>query len=134
MLSICTWKLEQLLDNYIGPNCHMSSWKEVFNSGIIITHQIQMRRYGLLVSCKVVAFIPLLFCCTLNCKGLQLISTKFIFDRWMKIHVNIIFVHLVTNELQTSCIGVVTIKLQYNCMELHLFLYIYMVPNTTSCN
>jgi hypothetical protein len=102
----------------------MSSCKEVFNSGIIVTHQIQMRRYGLLVSCKVVAFIPLLFVVPLVAKDLQLTSTKFIFDRWMKIHVYIIFIHLVANELQTNCIGVVTIKLQYNCMELHVFLFV----------
>jgi len=84
-----------------------------------------MRRYGSLVSYKVVAFIPLIFVVPLVAKELQLTSTIFIFDRWMKIHVNIIFVHLVANELQTSCIGVVTIKLQYNCMELHVFLYVY---------
>jgi len=81
--------------------------------------------YGSLVSCKVVDFIPLLFVVPLIAKEMQLTSTKFIFDRWMKFHVNIIFVHLVAKELQTSCIGVVTIELQYNCMELHVFLYVY---------
>jgi hypothetical protein len=72
-----------------------------------------MPRYGLLVSCKVIAFIPLLFVVPLVAKELQLTSAKFIFDRWMKIHVDLIFVNLVVNELQ------------YNCMELHVFLYVY---------
>jgi hypothetical protein len=43
----------------------------------------------------------------------------------MKIHVNIVFIHLVANELQTSCIGIVIIELQYNCIELHVFLYVH---------
>jgi hypothetical protein len=103
----------------------MSSCKEVFNSGIIVTHQYSNAKIWFISELQGSCLHPFTLCCTIIAKELQLTSTKFIFDRWMTIHVNIIFIRLVANELQTSCIGVVTIDLQYICTELHVFLYVY---------
>jgi hypothetical protein len=67
-----TRKLEQLSDNYIGPNCHMSSWKEVFNSGIIVTHQYSNVKIWVVSELQGSCLHPFTLCCILSCKGVAI--------------------------------------------------------------
>jgi hypothetical protein len=56
-------------NNYIGSNCHVSSCKEVFNSGIIVTHQYSSANIWVVSELQGSWLHPFTFCCTLNCKG-----------------------------------------------------------------